>query len=146
MKKTLLSLVTISAIATTGALADSATDIAELKAMMAQMNKRLAKLERENRQLKAKAAQKTKQSVKKHPVHYTKSEQSEKIAALEEKVEKIQKHTTVKSKAPVLKFSGKHYLGFVSDSAGANTETDFETRRNYLQVKAYFADDRSKSG
>jgi hypothetical protein len=47
--------------------------------------------------------------------------------------------TVVKSKVPVLKFSGKHYLGFVS-----NEDTNkFETRRNYLQVKAYF-DDNSK--
>ena len=150
MKKTLLSLVTISAIATTGVLADSATDIAELKAMMMEMNKRLAKLEAENKQLKAKVAKKTttKTTTKKvatkkaapKKVHYTKSEQSQKIAALEEKVEKIEKHTSVKSKAPVLKFSGKHYLGFVSDSAGEGTENYFETRRNYLQVKAYFAD------
>ena len=138
MKKTLLSLATISAIATTGVLADSATDIAELKAMMQQMNKRLAKLEAENRQLKAKVSKK--KTASKKNVHYTKSEQSEKIAVLEEKVEKIEKHTTVKSKAPVLKFSGKHYLGFVSDSAGDETENYFETRRNYLQVKAYFAD------
>jgi hypothetical protein len=150
MKKTLLSLVTISAIATTGVLADSTTDIAELKAMMMEMNKRLAKLEAENKQLKAKVAQKTtaKTTTKKvatkkaapKKVHYTKWEQSQKIAALEEKVEKIEKHTAVKSKAPVLKFSGKHYLGFVSDSAGEGTENYFETRRNYLQVKAYFAD------
>jgi len=138
MRKTLLSLVAISAITTTGVLADSATDIAELKAMMQQMNKRLAKLEAENKQLKAKVAKKKQVSKKK--VHYTKSEQSQKIAVLEEKVEKIEKHTTVKSKAPVLKFSGKHYLGFVSDSAGDETENYFETRRNYLQVKAYFAD------
>ncbi len=45
--------------------------------------------------------------------------------------------TVVKSKVPVLKFSGKHYLGFVhTDDSDA-----FETRRNYLQVKAYFAED-----
>ncbi len=139
MKKTLLSLATISAIATTGVLADSTTDIAELKAMMQQMNKRLAALEAENKQLKAKVTKK-KRSAPKKKVHYTKSEQSERIASLEEKVEKIEKHTTVKSKAPVLKFSGKHYLGFVSDSAGENTDNYFETRRNYIQVKAYFED------
>jgi len=139
MKKTLLSLATISAIATTGVLADSTTDIAELKAMMQQMNKRLAALEAENKQLKAKVTKK-KRSAPKKKVHYTKSEQSERIASLEEKVEKIEKHTTVKSKAPVLKFSGKHYLGFVSDSAGEKTDNYFETRRNYIQVKAYFED------
>ena len=48
---------------------------------------------------------------------------------------------TVKSGAAVLKFSGTHYLGFVSDSAGDTTLNKFETRRNYLQVKAYFAED-----
>jgi len=46
--------------------------------------------------------------------------------------------TTVKSHVPVLKFSGTHYLGFVS-STNDNDDTlnKFETRRNYLQVKAY---------
>ncbi len=43
---------------------------------------------------------------------------------------------TVKSKAAVLKFNGKHYIGFVHDDSNANSY--FETRRNYLQVKAYF--------
>ena len=49
------------------------------------------------------------------------------------------KGTVVKSKVPVLKFSGKHYLGGVS-SKGTNSDRDnrFETRRNYFQVKAYF--------
>lgn len=51
--------------------------------------------------------------------------------------------TLVKSNAPVLKFSGKHYLGFVSndDSISDETTNAFETRRNYFQVKAYFAED-----
>ncbi len=149
MKKTILSLVAISAIATTGALADSATDIAELKAMMQQMNKRLAKLEAENRQLKAQA--KKKKSVthhashkkhKKHTKHYAASTQSAKIAALEEKVETLEKksdkETAVFSKVPKLKFSGKHYLGFVSDSE--KDRNKFETRRNYLQLKGYFGE------
>lgn len=44
----------------------------------------------------------------------------------------------VKSKVPTLKFSGTHYLGFVHNSPeiGDNTN-NFETRRNYFQVKAY---------
>jgi len=47
--------------------------------------------------------------------------------------------TEVKSHVPVLKFSGTHYLGFVSSSPKEGDSTnDFETRRNYLQVKAYF--------
>ena len=45
--------------------------------------------------------------------------------------------TLVKSKAPVLKFSGKHYLGFVH----GDDSDKFETRRNYFQVKAYFDED-----
>jgi hypothetical protein len=49
--------------------------------------------------------------------------------------------TTVKSKVPVLKFSGKHYLGFVSsETEGEDRVNGFETRRNYFQVKAYFGD------
>jgi hypothetical protein len=156
MKKTLLSLVTISAIATTGVLADSTTDIAELKAMMMEMNKRLAKLETENRQLKAKVAKKEKavahtartkktttHKKKKAAPHHAASTQSEKIAALEEKVETLEqtskKETAVFSKVPKLKFSGKHYLGFVSDSE--KDINKFETRRNYLQLKGYFGED-----
>ncbi len=46
---------------------------------------------------------------------------------------------TVKSHAPVLKFSGTHYLGFKSTKNGNGVkENKFETRRNYFQVKAYF--------
>ncbi len=45
--------------------------------------------------------------------------------------------TLIESKVPVLKFSGKHYLGFV---AGEDSNY-FETRRNYFQVKAYFQED-----
>jgi len=49
------------------------------------------------------------------------------------------KATTVKSHVPMLKFSGTHYLGFVNKSPKVGNDTnDFETRRNYLQVKAYF--------
>ncbi len=49
------------------------------------------------------------------------------------------KGTLVKSKVPVIKFSGKHYLGAVT-SKGTNSARDnrFETRRNYFQSKAYF--------
>jgi len=46
--------------------------------------------------------------------------------------------TTIKSHVPVLKFSGTHYLGFVSSTNDNDvTSNKFETRRNYLQVKAY---------
>ena len=50
----------------------------------------------------------------------------------------------VKSSAATLKFSGTHYLGFTKYSDDLNSTNDytkFETRRNYLQVKAYFNDD-----
>ncbi len=46
---------------------------------------------------------------------------------------------SIKSKAAILKFSGKHYIGFVHDnSEKKDANSYFETRRNYLQVKAYF--------
>ena len=46
--------------------------------------------------------------------------------------------STVKSHVPVLKFSGTHYLGFVNSNNDDDvTKNKFETRRNYLQVKAY---------
>lgn len=45
----------------------------------------------------------------------------------------------VDSKAIKLKFNGVHYLGFVSSKEdGGDRENNFETRRNYFQVKAYF--------
>ncbi len=143
MKKIILSLVTISALSTTGVLADSTTDIAELKAMMQQMNKRLVKLEAENKRLKAETKKhiKTHTSSKKSHKHYTSSKQQEKVAVLEEKVEILEKHTAVKSKAPVLKFSGQHYLHYQSlEDANGDTTNKFGVSRNYLQVKAYFAD------
>jgi len=70
---------------------------------------------------------------------------TEKIEVLEaqktEEVKVAKKATTVKSKVPVLKFSGKHYLGFVSSEAdGGDRENAFETRRNYFQVKGYFGE------
>ncbi len=49
---------------------------------------------------------------------------------------------SVKSKAGVLKFNGTHYLGFVAkDKSKGDNTNKFETRRNYLQVKAYFHED-----
>ncbi len=66
---------------------------------------------------------------------------ADKIENLETKEAKVTKKLTkVKSKATVLKFSGKHYLGFVSDNAGDERTNKFETRRNYFQVKGYFED------
>ena len=46
--------------------------------------------------------------------------------------------TVIKSKAGVLKFNGTHYIGLVHKSSDVGSDDDyFETRRNYLQVKAY---------
>jgi hypothetical protein len=50
--------------------------------------------------------------------------------------------TPVFAKTSKLKFSGVHYLGFkMSNPDEGDTTTKFETRRNYLQVKAYLFDD-----
>ncbi len=140
MKKILLSTVAISVLAVTGAYADSTSDIAEMKAMMKQMNQRLTKLEAENKQLRSQA-QKTKKSKKSH-TNTKKKTAAPAVVTNEETtahVEKFAKATVVKSKVPVLKFSGKHYLGFVADSE--EDRNKFETRRNYFQVKGYFGED-----
>ena len=152
MKKILLSTVAISVLAVTVSYADSASDIAEMKVMMQQMNQRLAKLEKENVQLKAQAKKtKTarKSSTKKSSTKkstWTKKTSSGEYEVTDEEtadhVVKFAKATVVKSKVPVLKFSGKHYLGFVNSKLDHHdTENRFETRRNYLQVKGYFGED-----
>ena len=102
MKKTLLSLATITTLSLTQANATTTSEIEQLKAQMSEMSKKIEALEKQD------------------------------SAKLNRKFEKA---TLVKSKLPILKFSGKHYLGFVSsDDKGEK----FETRRNYLQVKGYF--------
>ncbi len=54
-------------------------------------------------------------------------------------VEIKKKGIPVDSKAIKLKFNGVHYLGFTSSKEdGGDRESNFETRRNYFQVKAYF--------
>ena len=144
MRKIVLSTVAITMLALTGANADSTSDIAEMKAMMKQMNQRLAKLETENKQLKSQAKKskttstKKKTSTKSKTIAATTEVTEEETAA---HVEKFAEATVVKSKAPLLKFSGKHYLGFVSSEQGDVTDNKFETRRNYLQVKGYLGED-----
>ena len=69
-----------------------------------------------------------------------------KIETLNNKIEKLesQTKTQVQAKAIKLKFSGKHYLGFTQKSfknSDRNSESKFETRRNYFQTKAYFKED-----
>jgi len=112
MKKILLSAATIATM-TTMATANTSSELATLKVQMAQMMKKIETLE---------SQQPSKDVVE--------------VAAITPK----KKGTLVKSKASVLKFSGKHYLGFVSDNAGADRTNAFETRRNYLQIKGYFAE------
>ena len=49
----------------------------------------------------------------------------------------------VKSGVPTLKFSGTHYLGYVftdDQSSDNDDSSQFESRRNYFQVKAYWND------
>ena len=69
MKKIILSTVTCATLVLSGLQADTGSDIAEMKAMMKQMSQRLAKLETENKQLKAKknTASKKKYTSKKKP-------------------------------------------------------------------------------
>jgi len=160
MKMIALSAVVVSMLAATGAQADTASDIQEMKAMMKMMNQRLAKLEKENQTLKSQLKSSKKKTKSKSTMHHAKSSRPVKkahsVAAVptpsQEQTDlerKFGKATVVKSKAPVLKFSGLHYLGFVGNSAdymggSTSSSTYFETRRNYLQVKAYFNED-SKS-
>ncbi|MBN2767482.1 MAG: hypothetical protein JXQ68_00105 [Campylobacterales bacterium] len=69
------------------------------------------------------------------------AEMSKKISELESKQATINTDNGVliKSKAPVIEFSGTHYLGFVSSKEDGGDRTDkFETRRNYFQAKAFF--------
>ncbi len=150
MKKIVLSSVAIAALALTGANADSSSDIAELKAMMKQMNQRLAKLETENRQLKTKVAQNKKTAThKKKSTHIAAKPTHHKEATAEEEnvMQKFAKATPTFAKASKLKFSGVHYLGFVHGNnkdhltGKSNSYNDFESRRNYIQVKAYLFDD-----
>jgi len=59
---------------------------------------------------------------------------------------KQKKQVPIFSKASKLKFSGTHFLGYknvnsANNRTGEKSYTGFETRRNYLQVKAYFFDD-----
>ena len=118
MKKILLSTIAIASLATAGGLINDTTSYvnsdnsnAEIEALKSQVATMSSKLN----QLEQKQATPTKVEEPKH------------------------KGTVVKSHAPVLSFSGTHYLGFVNtkDNNGDRTNK-FETRRNYLQVKAYF--------
>ena len=116
MKKILLSTIAVLSIATAGGLNDTTSYVnadntnAEIEALKAQMANISSKLN-----------------------------ELEKKQATPTKVAEKPKGVTVKSHAPVLKFSGLHYLGFKSTKNGnGQKENKFETRRNYFQVKAYF--------
>jgi len=151
MRKIVLSTVAITMLALTGANADTSSDIAEMKAMMKQMSQRLANLEQENTQLKA-TQKKQATEVKQAKAEIKKSKPKKKTTVVAKTevtneetvahVEKFAKASVVKSKAPLLKFSGKHYLGFVSSEDGEGVRDNrFETRRNYFQVKGYLGED-----
>ena len=143
MRKIILSTVAIATMSISGAYADTSSDIAAMKAMMQEMSTRLAKLEQENIQLKA--TQKKQEKEVKQVKAETKAKKKKRTAIAKEDVTsedtaahvvKFAKATVVKSKVPVLKFSGKHYLGYVSDNPGSTSSAGkFETRRNYFQVK-----------
>lgn len=139
MKRILLSLATVTALTSGNLLADTASDIAQLKAMMAEMNKRLAKLEAENKRLKSKLHA----APKHHSRTYAKKSEPQKrhvASTLEKRVEKLEKQTPLYAKTSKLKFSGRHYIGVVSKDVDGETHNNFETRRNYIQVKGYFFD------
>ncbi len=60
---------------------------------------------------------------------------------IQKKMEKEAKATKVFSKVPKLKINGKHYLGFTHinyENSNSDDVNRFETRRNYLQLKAYW--------
>jgi len=113
MKKIVLSTVAVATMATM-ANASAETELAALKKQMAAMMAKIEKLE-------------------------TKQAKSDK------KVEQVvatasSNGVMVKSKVPTLEFSGTHYLGYVNGKSGGVRSNKFETRRNYLQVKGFFAD------
>jgi hypothetical protein len=58
------------------------------------------------------------------------------------KIKSKSKGVGVFAKASKLQFSGQHYLGYVSQSNKTDSDkSNFEMRRNYIQVKAYLLDD-----
>ncbi|HIQ47060.1 MAG TPA: hypothetical protein EYH57_05500 [Sulfurovum sp.] len=92
MKKIVLSAVTIATLTMSGLQADSTSDIAEMKAMMKQMSQRLAKLETENKHLKASKKTEHKKAKSKKYV----SAKKKKSISLAESVEKTsQQHITI---------------------------------------------------
>ena len=117
MKKILLSTIAIATIATAGGLVDTTTTYvnpdnsnAEIDALKSQMATISDKLN-----------------------------ELEKKQSTPTKIAQKPKGVTVKSHAPILSFSGTHYLGLVSQkTTNGDRKNDFETRRNYLQAKAYF--------
>ncbi len=120
MKKVVLSTAAVFALSGI-ANADTNSDLKALKAQMAQMAQKIKALEDE----KANGGE-------------------EEVAGLEAKLtafqKKVSKNTAITSKSPKIEFSGTHYLGFVSGNNNITDDRDnaFETRRNYLQTKAYF--------
>lgn len=66
----------------------------------------------------------------------------EKKAIKDDILAEVKKSTPIFAKADKLQFSGTHYLGFISkNEKGGDTTSNFEMRRNYVQVKAHVLDD-----
>ncbi|WP_457596731.1 hypothetical protein [Hydrogenimonas sp.] len=64
---------------------------------------------------------------------------AEEIATHRNEMLKKEVGVKVKSGVPTLKFNGTHYLGYTyTDNANGENSSKFETRRNYFQVKAYW--------
>ena len=72
--------------------------------------------------------------------------QREQASSFSEYLDGQKKYVPITAKAKKLDFSGTHYFGFSSktygdvNSTAGDQSAGFETRRNYLQVKAYFND------
>ena len=65
----------------------------------------------------------------------------ESLSSVSLAMKKEAKVTSVKSKVPTLKINGVHFLGFTSTDYEDDSKKSinrFETRRNYLQLKAYW--------
>jgi len=76
---------------------------------------------------------------------YTENQAQDSVIAKQKAADAKKGKTPVYSKASKLKFSGTHYLGYkyidgADDSKYPHNWSGFETRRNYLQVKAYMFD------
>ncbi len=121
MKKIVLSAAAVFALSGI-ANADTNSELKALKAQMAQMAQKIEALETEK----------------------SSGANEDDVAGIEAKMtaleNNIKSNTVITSKSPKIELSGTHYLGFVSKDNNILDErtNDFETRRNYIQAKAFF--------